>query len=504
MSASASEDDSLVAQASEQHIVCNTDPGKVPEILSVPAGDTLVTKLMKHSAQKIDLDGIPMEEDLEPLAFSVLDVSLDSRPMAGNMDWNPSEHAVPEEDQTSRPMEGVTGPEPLGHSVMKLHLDSQPSRNKLKPERSEHPAPDDTPRRVVGFYDNQTVSDLLVDSNTDGSDDPVPMPAPSELAEHSTSVEHSVRLLQPEPSEHPASTPRGVVGFSDNQPVSEPTEQLKTGGNLLPKPAPSELAEQPRSDGPPLWGEGLSPGTDTVSCPLPVGLPGVAPEPQQSKDPARMDQQETTGTRPESGEAIVVGAIGSAAPWFLTGWAHEVEIEFMIDTGRQVTILSTTVFERMCIVDPTVRSALRPCCRRLASADSSPLIVQGQLELAIVFPGLRCDMLFVVANIGSDGLLGTEALQSYLPHQLDLRTGQLWADGWSTLQLHQQRLTAELDGLLTTSVVIPPDSEIVAKFSVSDIRPHGCALVEPARCLTEEYGVVVGHTLVDASSGAVY
>ena len=88
---------------------------------------------------------------LEPLAFSVPDVSRDSRPMAGNMDWNPLAHVVPEEDQTSRPMEGVTGPEPLGHSVMKLHLDSQPSRNKLKPERSEHPAPDDTPRRVVGF-----------------------------------------------------------------------------------------------------------------------------------------------------------------------------------------------------------------------------------------------------------------------------------------------------------------------------------------------------------------
>ena len=50
--------------------------------------------------------------------------------------------------------------------------------------------------------------------------------------------------------------------------------------------------------------------------------------------------------------------------------------------------------------------------------------------------------------------------------------------------------------------MIPPDSEIVANFSVSGIIPHGCALVEPARCLTEEYGVVVGHTLVDASSGS--
>ena len=54
--------------------------------------------------------------------------------------------------------------------------------------------------------------------------------------------------------------------------------------------------------------------------------------------------------------------------------------------------------------------------------------MKGELELNVVFPGLSCDMLFVVASIGSDGLLRTEALQSCLPHQLDLRMGQLWAD----------------------------------------------------------------------------
>ena len=99
-SASVIEDDILVVQASEQHTVCNTDPGRVPKTLSVPAGDTLVAEPWKHSAQKIDLDGTPMEEIvvLEPLAFSVPDLSLDSRPMAGKMDRKPLEHAVPEED----------------------------------------------------------------------------------------------------------------------------------------------------------------------------------------------------------------------------------------------------------------------------------------------------------------------------------------------------------------------------------------------------------------------
>ena len=56
-------------------------------------------------------------------------------------------------------MESAFGPEPLGHSVMTVYLDSRPGRNELKPEPSEHPVPDSTPRRVVGFYDNQTVSE---------------------------------------------------------------------------------------------------------------------------------------------------------------------------------------------------------------------------------------------------------------------------------------------------------------------------------------------------------
>ena len=40
-------------------------------------------------------------------------------------------------------------------------------------------------------------------------------------------------------------------------------------------------------------------------------------------------------------EAIVVGAVSTGAPWFLTGWAEGTEVEFMIDTGCQVTILAT-------------------------------------------------------------------------------------------------------------------------------------------------------------------
>ena len=60
------------------------------------------------------------------------------------------------------------------------------------------------------------------------------------------------------------------------------------------------------------------------------------------------------------------------------------------------------------------------------------------MDMTVIFPGLSCEMLLVVASIGSDGLLGMEALPSCLPHKLDLRMGQLWADGRSMLQLHRE------------------------------------------------------------------
>ena len=145
-------------------------------------------------------------------------------------------------------------------------------------------------------------------------------------------------------------------------------------------------------------------------------------------------------------EAIVVGAIGTGAPWFLTGWAEGTEVEFMIDTGCQVTILATSVFEQMCTADPRIRG------RRLVSADSSPLMVHGEMCMMVVFPGLQCDMVLIIAGIGFGGLLGTEALQSCLPHQLDLRRGQLWADG----------------------------------------QPGRCSMINPDSTITESYGVLVG------------
>ena len=227
-----------------------------------------------------------------------------------------------------------------------------------------------------------------------------------------------------------------------------------------------------------------------------MGFPSVNRSPNEGNKPVDADGAEDTA----DGDAIMVGVVGSAAPWFLTGWTNDVEVEFIVDTGCQLTILATSVFNKMCEIHPQVRTGLVPCVQRLVSADSSPLTVMGRINLNVAFPGLRCDMCCVVVSIGSDGLLGTEALQLCLAHQLDLRTGQLWADGRSTLELHQQKPTTKVSGSLLTAVILPPDSEVVANFSIDGGQLGTCALIDPNWDLTEEFGVVVGHTLVDATT----
>ena len=47
---------------------------------------------------------------------------------------------------------------------------------------------------------------------------------------------------------------------------------------------------------------------------------------------------------------------------------------------------------------------------------------------------------------------------------------------------------------------MPPDSEVVASFVMDGGHLGTCALINPNRDLTEEFGVVVEHTLVDRST----
>ena len=106
--------------------------------------------------------------------------------------------------------------------------------------------------------------------------------------------------------------------------------------------------------------DGIELGNPTVVALPTTGFAWlVAAGGRRDPDLVCSDRRTDSETRPEgldltqdNDEAIVVGAVGSGAPCFLSGWAEGTEVEFMIDTGCQVIILATSVFKRMCASDP--------------------------------------------------------------------------------------------------------------------------------------------------------
>ena len=122
---------------------------------------------------------------------------------------------------------------------------------------------------------------------------------------------------------------------------------------------------------------------ESIEYSAPSGTPNEGSEPFNTDGPEDI----------EDGDAIIVGAVGSAAPWFLTGWTNDVEVEFMIDTGCQVTILAKSFFEKMCTAHPQVKS-----------------------KHNIVYATLKFSFIFVYTGIISHGVIGSPTNPGLLVH----------------------------------------------------------------------------------------
>ena len=264
--------------------------------------------------------------------------------MEGKLGPEPLEHSVLDVDLDGRPMEGILVSELLEHSVLDVDLDTRPMESMLVLEPLEHSVLDVTSERGSGV--GLSALEPLEHSVLEVASDIRPKRVRTVLEP----LEHSVPDLAPIESAYPFV--RTVV--------SDLTSTEDVGQKLVPL----EPLEHSVPEGPQSWGNGLVYDFDSRVESRSACLPRVSSDAQGVDVTLLNNRSEADRSRTEPGEAIVVGAVGSPAPWFLTGWAHDVEVEFMIDTGCRVTILATTMFEHMCTVDPRVRSKLRPCRRR--------------------------------------------------------------------------------------------------------------------------------------------
>ena len=173
-------------------------------------------------------------------------------------------------------MEGAPVLEPIEHSVLEKPLDFGPMEGTFDLEPLEHSVSVIAPMESTDTFVRMAVSDPLEHAGPTGTDDV------------------GQKLLPLEPFKH--SVPEESQSQGDGW-ISDMDERVELGSVCIPRVS---------SDA-------------------------------QNVDIALLDDRLADRSWTEPGEVIVVGAVGSAGPWFLTGWAHVVEVDFMIDTGCQVT-----------------------------------------------------------------------------------------------------------------------------------------------------------------------
>ena len=190
-----------------------------------------------------------------------------------------------------------------------------------------------------------------------------------------------------------------------------------------------------------------------------------------------------------------------AGHWFLEGWIGDHSVDFLVDSGSAVTVLSCDSYQVLVRAGAPV-GVLQSTARRLRGANGSQIEILGCSSCVVSFLGLRTEFPNLVCDLSTEAIIGTDTLGSILPHTLDIKKGLLFTEGGVSLQLH--RRDAALAGQVFTvgHCSIPPCSKAVLHCTTRTVGGRSLpssGLLEGITVFAENTGLVVGRTLVDPS-----
>ena len=148
---------------------------------------------------------------------------------------------------------------------------------------------------------------------------------------------------------------------------------------------------------------------------------------------------------------------------FTQGQVGGIPINFLLDTGAAVTVMSMTTYER---IPQNRRPALRQTHTKISGVGGTSVHVAGSAEMTLVFDGIPVDHEVLIVGIAMDAILGQDIL---LAHQCKLDLCSL------TLKLRERTLscwtpretTSACRVLIKGEVTIPSWSERVIVTSLT-------------------------------------
>ena len=199
-----------------------------------------------------------------------------------------------------------------------------------------------------------------------------------------------------------------------------------------------------------------------------------------------------------------ISAVQPRESWYLAGWIRDSPIDFLVDPGAVVSVISLQCYERL--VDAgSIHTPLKEMQMELEAANKSDMTVHGMCSLELSVHGLVIHIDTVVVDLNCQAILGMDILgnATKLRFILDLVDGTLSGGGYETIQLHRFHAAMECFAETSDTVCIPPHSEVMlwAKLKTNNGRRGPTAgVVLALQTFVQEFGILVGRSLVRADA----
>ena len=178
--------------------------------------------------------------------------------------------------------------------------------------------------------------------------------------------------------------------------------------------------------------------------------------------------------------------------FYAPGQVEQIQVEWLIDTGCTITIVSSRSYHLM---QADERPQLKACTKQLLSADDSPITILGQAMMNIIVGKKLVQHTVIVADIADDGILGTDFLRQ---HQIIIDFGrkQVICDGENIaarIRCGQDRCSRIIVAENTT---IPANSRTVIPTKAVKPLSEGEWMVEPLSHTPGNQPILTARTLV--------
>ena len=171
-----------------------------------------------------------------------------------------------------------------------------------------------------------------------------------------------------------------------------------------------------------------------------------------------------------------------------------VQVDFLVDTGAVVSLISEELFE---LIQQEGEIVLNSYYCNIAAVDGSPLKVRGKIELEIKLgKRLFSHEVLVVSDVTSGAILGLDFLQKY-DGIFDIAKKRIRLAG----RYYNLVAACERAGccrvMMSEGIVIPPRTEVIVRAKVKSSKSFGSAVVEPSLQLNKFEGVLLARSIID-------